>query len=64
VFERALTALGPERILFGTDSGTTGPYRKWLMFQQRRILEELGLSEGDRDLIMRANAVRIFGLDE
>jgi predicted TIM-barrel fold metal-dependent hydrolase len=63
VFERALLALGPERILFGTDSGTTAPYRKWLMFQQRRVLEELGLSEGDRDLVMRANAVRIFGLD-
>ena len=27
VFERALTALGPERVLFGTDSGTTAPYR-------------------------------------
>jgi uncharacterized protein len=63
VFERALVALGPERILFGTDSGTTAPYRKWLTFQQRRTLEELGLSQGDRDLIMRANAVRIFGLD-
>jgi predicted TIM-barrel fold metal-dependent hydrolase len=64
VFDRALTAFGPERILFGTDSGTTAPYRKWIAFQQQRTLEELGLSAGDRDLVLRANAVRIFGLDE
>lgn len=63
VFDRALTALGPERVLFGTDSGTTGPYRKWIAFQQRRTLEELGLSEGDCDLVLRANAVRIFNLE-
>ena len=63
VFEAALIALGPHRILFGTDSGTTAPYRKWLTFQQRRILEELGLSDHDRDLILRANAVRIFKID-
>ncbi len=63
VFDRALTALGPERVLFGTDSGTTAPYRKWIAFQQRRTLEELGLSERDRDLVLRANAVRVFRLD-
>jgi len=64
VFERALTALGPERVLFGTDSGTTAPYRTWIKFQQMRVLEELGLSDGDRDLIARGNAVRIFHMDE
>lgn len=64
VFDRALTALGPERVLFGTDSGTTGPYRKWIAYQQMRTLEELGLSAGDRDLILRGNAVRIFRLDD
>lgn len=63
VFERCLTAMGPERILFGTDSGTTAPYRKWIKYQQIRTLEELGLSDRDRDLICRGNAVRIFGLD-
>lgn len=63
VFDRALTALGPERVLFGTDSGTTAPYRKWIAFQQRRTLEELGLSACDTDQVLRANAVRIFGLD-
>ena len=64
VFERALTALGPERVLFGTDSGTTAPYRRWLKFQQMRVLEELGLSDRDRDLILRGNAARIFRMDE
>ncbi len=63
VFDRALMALGPERVLFGTDSGTTAAYRSWIAYQQRRTLEELGLSEGDRDLVLRANAVRIFHLD-
>jgi len=64
VFERALTALGPERVLFGTDSGTTAPYRTWIRNMQQRTFEELGLSIGDLDLVMRANASRIFRLDE
>lgn len=64
VFERALTALGPERVLFGTDSGTTAPYRTWIRNMQQRTFEELGLSTGDLDLVMRANASRIFRLDE
>jgi predicted TIM-barrel fold metal-dependent hydrolase len=64
VFERALTAIGPERILFGTDSGTTAAYRTWIKYSQMRTIEELGLSEKDRDLILRANAVRIFHLDD
>jgi hypothetical protein len=63
VFRRSIGALGPERVLFGTDSGTTAPYREWIKYQQVRTLEEIGLSEHDRDLILRANAVRIFGLD-
>jgi predicted TIM-barrel fold metal-dependent hydrolase len=62
VFEVALDALGPERVLFGTDSGTTAPYREWIAFQQRRILEELGVSAIDRDRVLRANAARLFGL--
>lgn len=64
VFERCLTAMGPERVIFGTDSGTTAPYRTWIKHQQVRVLEELGLSAGDRDLVLRANAARIFRLDE
>jgi len=64
VFERCLTALGPERILFGTDSGTTAPYRTWIRYMQQRVVEELGVSDANKDLIMRGNAARIFRLDE
>lgn len=64
VFERCLTSMGPQRILFGTDSGTTAPYRTWIRNMQQRTLEEMGLSDADRDLILRGNATRIFGLDE
>ncbi|MCL2503017.1 MAG: amidohydrolase family protein [Coriobacteriia bacterium] len=64
VFAKSIQALGTERILFGTDSGTMAPYREWIKYQQVRTLEELGLSAADRDLILRGNAVRIFGLDE
>jgi uncharacterized protein len=64
VFERCLMAMGPERVLFGTDSNTTVPYRTWIRFMQQRVLEEMGLSDGDRDLILRGNASRIFGLDK
>lgn len=64
VFERALTALGPERVLFGTDAGTTAPYRAWIKYSQVRTLEELGLSDRDRDLVLRGNAARIYRMDE
>ncbi len=63
VFRRTITALGPERVLFGTDSGTTKEYRTWIRWMQERTLEEIGISDSDRDLVMRANASRIFGLD-
>jgi predicted TIM-barrel fold metal-dependent hydrolase len=62
VFDITLSSLGPSRVLFGTDSGTTAPYRAWIAYQQRRILEELGLTENDRDLVLRGNAARLFGL--
>jgi predicted TIM-barrel fold metal-dependent hydrolase len=64
VFERCLTAMGPERVMFGTDSNTTAPYRTWIRRMQQRTLEEMGVSATDRDLIMRGNASRIFRLDE
>lgn len=64
IFRRTVSAIGAERVLFGTDSGTTAPYRTWLKFQQMRTLEEIGLADSDRDLILRGNASRIFRLDE
>ena len=63
-FQRCLESIGPERILFGTDASTLKPYRTWIAFQQRRILEEMGVLDEHRDLILRGNAVRIFGLDD
>jgi len=63
VFERALTGLGPERVLFGTDAGTTAPYRTWIKYQQMRTLEQMGASDRERDLILRGNAVRVFRLE-
>ena len=63
VFERTLTAIGPERVLFGTDAGTTAAYRTWIKFQQVWTMEEMGLSDHDRDLILRANAVRVYQLE-
>lgn len=64
VFERSVVALGPQRVLFGTDSNPIAPYRKWIKHQQLRSIDALGLSETDRDLIVRGNAVRIFRMDE
>lgn len=64
VFERCLTAMGPERVMFGTDSNTTAPYRTWIRWMQQRTLEEMGLSATDLDLVMRGNAARVFRLDE
>jgi len=63
-FERCLVSIGPERILFGTDASTIKPYRTWIAYQQRGTLEEMGIPDDDRDLILRGNAVRIFGLDD
>jgi predicted TIM-barrel fold metal-dependent hydrolase len=64
VFRTCLGSIGPERVLFGTDANSMGPYREWIAFQQRRTLEEIGLTDADRDLVLRGNAVRIFGMDD
>jgi predicted TIM-barrel fold metal-dependent hydrolase len=64
IFRRSIGALGADRVLFGTDSGTVAPYREWIKYQQVRTVEEIGLSDHDRDRVLRANAARIFRLDE
>jgi uncharacterized protein len=63
VFRRALTSLGPERVLFGTDSGNMVTYRSWIKYQQIATLDDIGVGDTIRDLVLRGNAVRIFGLD-
>ena len=61
VFERALGALGPERILFGTDSNTfPAGWRKDRYLEQRAACESLGLSQRDLDLIFAGNARRLL----
>lgn len=64
VFERCLTALGHERIMFGTDANNAAPYRTWIRRMQQRTLEEMGLSDVQRDAILRGNAARVFRMDE
>lgn len=64
VFERCLTAMGPERVMFGTDSNSTAPYRTWIRRMQQRTLEEMGMLPDELDLVLRGNAARIFRLDE
>ncbi len=63
VFEQTVEAMGPTRVLFGTDSaGGAAGYRKHVLEQQRELLCEIGLDEADRNLILWENAARIMRL--
>ena len=64
VFAKAIEALGPKRILFGSDS-THFPqgWRRDIFDEQSTILRSLGLSKEDRALIMGGNIARILGLN-
>ena len=63
VFQQALGVLGPERILFGTDS-TTFPrgWRADLYREHSALLEDLDVSIPDRDLIFGGNLARLLSL--
>ena len=50
----ALNAMGPQQLLFGTDD----PF----IDADTSHVTKLPVSATDKDLILRANAVRIFGL--
>lgn len=61
VFRRALDVVGPQRLLFGTDSSFFP--RGWhhqIFEAQATALYELGLSEGDARAIFQENLLRIF----
>ena len=61
VFESALAAAGPTRLLFGTDSSFFP--RGWqhgVYDQQKAIVEEIGLNAHDRELIFEGNFDRLF----
>jgi predicted TIM-barrel fold metal-dependent hydrolase len=62
-FRRAIAALGPERILFGTDSSTfPRGWRGDLLVAHRRAFMEAGLSSEGFALVFGGNAARIFGI--
>lgn len=63
VFERALGALGPERILFGTDSNTfPAGWRADRREEQRLALEACGAPAADQEKVLAGNAKRLLGL--
>jgi predicted TIM-barrel fold metal-dependent hydrolase len=61
VFRRATAVLGPERVLFGTDSGGfPRGFRRDLLDAQRAAAAEAGLSAEAADLVFGGNAARLF----
>jgi predicted TIM-barrel fold metal-dependent hydrolase len=61
VFERALSAVGAARILFGTDSSFfPRGWQRGIYEEQRAILQELGVAGEDQTLILGGNFQRLF----
>jgi hypothetical protein len=62
VFRSALQALGPERILFGTDSNVfPAGWRRDRWEIQREALAELGATAAEQELVFAGNARRLLG---
>ena len=63
VFREALENLGPERVLFGTDSNVfPAGWRADRLREQREAVETLGLSREHAELVFGGNARRLLGL--
>jgi uncharacterized protein len=63
VFQRTLEAVGPERILFGTDSSHfPRGFRREILEEQLGILQALGLAQADVERIMGGNMARLLRL--
>jgi predicted TIM-barrel fold metal-dependent hydrolase len=63
IFERALEVLGPERILFGTDSSTfPAGWRADRWKEQQDALDAANASGADREKIFGGNAARLLAL--
>ena len=61
VFARALDVFGPERILFGTDSGTfPAGWRSDRLAEQESVISALGLSATESTAILGGNARRLL----
>lgn len=62
-YARALGVYGPQRILFGTDSGIfPAGWRADRRAEQLEVMRALGLSEPDQDAILGGNARRLLKL--
>lgn len=62
VFEAALGVLGPERMLFGTDSSFfPRGWHRAVYAQQHALLDELGVSPAAQAAIFGGNFLRVFG---
>jgi predicted TIM-barrel fold metal-dependent hydrolase len=62
VFAKCLDVMGADHILYGTDSGgVPSGYRDWVLLDQADIVENrLGLTDDEKRLVMRDNAVRLY----
>lgn len=59
VFRRALDVIGPQRLLFGTDSSLAG-WRSQIFEDQARALYEIDVSESDARAVFGENLLRIL----
>ena len=62
VFRQALTTLGADRLIFGTDSSSfPRGWRRVIMGAQRAVLDEIGVETAAREKIFSGNFERLFG---
>ena len=62
VFRQALETLGPDRLLFGTDSSFfPRGWQRSVYEAQASILDDLGIDAGARARILAGNFDRVFG---
>ena len=61
VFRTALDVVGPERLLFGTDSSFfPRGWNREVYVQQKAALDGLGVAAADQDKIFAGNFRRLF----
>ena len=62
VFRQALAVVGPDRLIFGTDSSFfPRGWRRVIIGAQRAILDEIGVEAAAREKIFSRNFERLFG---